>query len=55
VAALGEAVGPGSRPLAFIHARDREAAARTAAALRAAFTIGAQAPAPSPPVLEIKR
>jgi thymidine phosphorylase len=55
VAALGEAVGPGSRPLAFVHARDHDTATRAADALRAAFTIGAQAPAPTAPVLEIKR
>jgi thymidine phosphorylase len=55
VAALGEPVGPGSRPLAFIHARDQASAARVADALRSAFTVGDSAPEPTPAVLEIRR
>jgi thymidine phosphorylase len=55
VASLGESVGPGSRPLAFIHARDQESATRAADTLREAFTLGDSSPAPTPAVLEIKR
>jgi thymidine phosphorylase len=55
VAALGESVGPGSRPLAFIHARDQASATRAADSLTGAFTLGDSAPAPTPAVLEIKR
>jgi thymidine phosphorylase len=52
IAAPGERVGPGERPLAVVHARDEAAAARAADALRAAFTIGEAAPATGPAVLE---
>jgi thymidine phosphorylase len=48
IAALGERVGPGERPLALVHARDEESAARAARDLRAAFTLG-DGPATSPP------
>ena len=51
VAGLGEAVGPGGRPLAVVHARDADAAARAADRVRAAFTVGA-APADLPPLTE---
>jgi thymidine phosphorylase len=51
VAALGEEVGPGGRPLAVIHARDVAGAERAAERLRAAFTIG-DAPAALPPLTE---
>jgi thymidine phosphorylase len=55
VAAPGEAVGPGGRPLATVHAADEDAAARAAEGLRAAYTIGDSA-LPSPgPVLEVIR
>jgi thymidine phosphorylase len=40
VAAPGERVGAGGRPLAVVHARDDAAADRAADALRAAFTTG---------------
>jgi thymidine phosphorylase len=40
VAALGERVGRGERPLAVVHARDADGADRAAAALRAAYAIG---------------
>jgi len=40
VAALGEPVGPGERPLAVVHARDEVSADRAADALRAAFALG---------------
>jgi thymidine phosphorylase len=38
VAAPGERVGPGERPLALVHAADEAAAGRAAEALRAAYT-----------------
>jgi thymidine phosphorylase len=43
VAGLGEEVGPGGRPLAIVHARDRAAAERAGARLRAAFSVGGEA------------
>jgi thymidine phosphorylase len=55
VAALGERVGPGERPLALVHARDEEAAARAAEAVRAAYTLGDRAPERSDPVVEVQR
>jgi thymidine phosphorylase len=57
VAALGESVSPGGRPLALIHARDEQSAEHAAATMRAAFTLG-DAAAPvgeAPPVIEIRR
>lgn len=51
VAPVGAGVGP-DRPLAVIHARDRDSAERAAAELRAAVTIADEAPAPRPVVLE---
>jgi thymidine phosphorylase len=39
VAGLGDAVGPGSRPLALAHARDPVSGARAVAEIKAAFTI----------------
>ena len=54
VAAPGETVEPGGRPLALVHAADPEAAARAAESLRAAFTLGEPAAAP-PPVVEVLR
>ncbi len=48
VAAIGEAVGPGGRPLATIHARDEAQADRAAAMLRDAYTLGDTAPEPAP-------
>ncbi len=50
VAAPGERVGPGERPLAVVHAADADAAARAVEDLRAAFAIGDGAP-PAPPVV----
>jgi thymidine phosphorylase len=55
VAALGEAVGSGDRPLAILHARDETTFQRAAAALQAAVTIGDAAPPANAPVLEIIR
>ena len=52
VAALGERVEPGGRPLALVHARDDDAARRAADAVRSAYVVG-DAPAAIPaPVLE---
>jgi thymidine phosphorylase len=57
VAAPGERVGPGERPLAVVHAADHDAAERAAAALRTACVVGdgAGAADPPPPVLEVLR
>ena len=55
VAAPGEEVAPGGRPLALVHAKDEEAAGRAADALRAAYTLGDSAPDAPPPVLEVLR
>jgi thymidine phosphorylase len=54
VAAPGERVGPGERPLALVHAADPAAAERAADALRAAYTLG-DPPETPPPVLEVLR
>ena len=50
VAAPGERVGPGERPLAVVHAADEDAAERAAQALRDAYTLG-DPPAELPPVV----
>ncbi len=55
VAATGEPVGPGERPLALVHARDEAGAARAADALRAAYAIGSSAPEARDPVIEVQR
>jgi thymidine phosphorylase len=54
VAALGERVGPGERPLALVHARSDEQAERAVAALRDAYALG-DSPASEPIVLEALR
>ena len=54
VAAPGEEVAPGGRPLALVHAADQAAAERAAGSLRAAYTLGEAGPAPHP-VLELLR
>jgi thymidine phosphorylase len=54
VAAPGERVGPGERPLALVHAASEDAAARAVEALRAAYTLG-EAPEERPVVLEVLR
>src|SRR6185312_16641448 len=55
VAALGERVEPGGRPLALLHARDEESARRAARSVRAAYEIG-DPPAEAPgPVIEAQR
>jgi thymidine phosphorylase len=55
VAAPGERVGPGERPLALVHAADEEAADRAVAALREAYELGGAASEAPPPVLEAIR
>jgi thymidine phosphorylase len=55
VAAPGEEVVMGGRPLAMVHARDEGAAERAADALRAAYELGDAAPDAPPPVLEVLR
>jgi len=54
VAAPGEEVAPGGRPLAVVHAKDGESARRATEALREAYKIG-DAAAESPLVLEVLR
>ena len=55
VAAPGEEVARGGRPLALVHAAGEEAAATAAASLRAAYTLGDPPAAPPPPVIELLR
>jgi thymidine phosphorylase len=55
VAALGERVGTGERPLALVHARDEDGAARAETAVRAAYTLGDAAPPLTDPVVEVQR
>jgi thymidine phosphorylase len=56
VAAPGEKVAPGGRPLATVHARDDESARRATEALRDAYELGTAAvKEASPPVLEVLR
>jgi thymidine phosphorylase len=55
VAAIGEHVGPGQRPLALVHAADDAGASRAADALRAAYTLGDAAPEVPDPVIEVQR
>ncbi|HEX5980247.1 MAG TPA: thymidine phosphorylase [Thermoleophilaceae bacterium] len=50
VAAPGERVGPGERPLAVVHAADADAAERATQALREAYALG-DPPAEVPPVV----
>jgi thymidine phosphorylase len=52
VAAIGERVGPGERPLAVLHARDGEGAERAAAELRSAYVLGEGPIEPSSAVIE---
>jgi thymidine phosphorylase len=53
VAAPGERVGPHGRPLAIVHARDEDAAAHAAEAIRAAFSVGDRVLDENPAVLEV--
>jgi thymidine phosphorylase len=55
VAAIGERVGPGERPLALVHARDDESARRACDALRAAYRLGDAPPDLRGPVIEVQR
>jgi thymidine phosphorylase len=55
VAAPGERVGPGERPLAVVHAASPEAAERTADSVREAYVVGEPATDEAPPVLEVLR
>ncbi|HUB04281.1 MAG TPA: thymidine phosphorylase [Solirubrobacteraceae bacterium] len=55
VAAIGERVEPGGRPLALVHARDSESARRAADAVRAAFVLGDPPGEVPGPVAEIQR
>jgi thymidine phosphorylase len=55
IAAPGEEVAPGARPLAQVHARDVESALRAVAALRDAYRLGDAAADSPPPVLEVMR
>jgi thymidine phosphorylase len=52
VAALGERVEPGGRPLALVHARDEESARRAADAVRSAYAVGDAVIDVPAPVLE---
>jgi thymidine phosphorylase len=52
VAALGERVGPGERPLAVVHARDEESFESAARALHSAYVLGDSAPEVADPILE---
>jgi thymidine phosphorylase len=54
VAAPGEQVAPGGRPLAIVHAKDEESARRAAESLRASYTLG-DPPPDTPPVLDVLR
>jgi thymidine phosphorylase len=56
VAAPGERVGPGERPLAVVHAASSDAAERCADAVRDAYVVGEAATGEAPPpVLEVLR
>ncbi len=55
VAAPGERVGPGERPLAVVHARDEASAEQAADALRAAFSLGDGPEQSVPIVMEVLR
>jgi len=52
VAAIGERVAPGGRPLAVVHARDADSAARAAAELRRAYVLGDGPVQAGPAVIE---
>jgi thymidine phosphorylase len=55
VAAPGEEVAPRGRPLAVVHAPDQDSAGRAVEALRAAYTLGDDAPKEPPAVLDVLR
>jgi thymidine phosphorylase len=53
ISAPGERVGPHGQPLALVHARDENAAAHAADAIRAAFSVGDRVLDENPAVLEV--
>jgi thymidine phosphorylase len=53
IAEPGERVGPGGRPVALVHARDEDSAARAAQAVSVAFQVGDRILDPNPAVLEV--
>ncbi len=55
VAAIGERVAPGGRPLALVHAADADSAARAADQLRGAYVLGDGPVTPGPVVIEALR
>jgi thymidine phosphorylase len=55
VAALGERVEPGGRPLALVHAHDEDSARRAAHAVRAGYVVGDPPGHVPPPVIEVQR
>jgi thymidine phosphorylase len=55
VAAPGERVGPGERPLALVHAASEESGERAVQALREAYTLGEHSEVDHPIVLEVLR
>jgi thymidine phosphorylase len=55
VAAPGERVEPGGRPLALVHARDEDSARRAERAVRAAYVVGEPPGASPDPVIEAQR
>ena len=55
IAAPGERVGPGERPLALVHARDDDSARRAVEELRTACMVSETAPAIPDAVLEVLR
>jgi thymidine phosphorylase len=55
VAGIGERVGPGERPLAIVHARQRDDAERAVEAVRAAYVVGEGEAKVLAPVMEILR
>jgi thymidine phosphorylase len=55
VAALGETVDPGQRPLALVHAADEASADRAAREIQGAFALGERAPEIPDPVIEVQR
>jgi thymidine phosphorylase len=55
IAALGESVEPGSRPLALVHARDQQSARRAADAVRSAYLVGDDPGEIPAAVIEVQR
>jgi thymidine phosphorylase len=55
IAALGERVEPGSRPLALVHARDQQSARRAADAVRSAYLVGDEPGEIPAAVIEVQR